>query len=182
MHGLLYNHSLGVLHDSQGVVYWRYCRECLFGRRIGGDDFDERADSTEQKKGIGERTQTATQLRVTNRRLEKSAECNREYEPQPSNCIHRIGMGGVCDECEREPVTTTAAARAELANAATTEICDYCGVDTNDAERVAEIIMRNCFPATGVEAGGDEPVTVVHVPVDDEDAAALRNQGEGEGK
>lgn len=30
----------------------------------------------------------------------------------------------------------------EAANAAATEICDYCGIDTNDAEKVAAIISR----------------------------------------
>jgi|SRR6185436_6553572 len=53
----------------------------------------------------------------------------------------------------RAPSTTTTSAAVEAANAAAaaTEICDWCGVDSNDAERVAAIISRH-FPPTAIPA------------------------------
>lgn len=52
--------------------------------------------------------------------------------------------------------TATSGAR-EAANAAATEICDWCGVDSNDGERVAAIILKH-FPSAPVSAadGADQ--------------------------
>jgi hypothetical protein len=68
-----------------------------------------------------------------------------EAPPDDGDCA--IGCG--CpDDPWRKPSTATT---SEAANAAATEICDYCGIDTNDAEKVAAIISRHLPNAGEVE-------------------------------
>lgn len=55
-----------------------------------------------------------------------------------------VGLGGVWKVAPKDyDDATPPALPSEQANAAATEICDWCGIDSNDAERVAAIILKH---------------------------------------
>jgi hypothetical protein len=72
----------------------------------------------------------------------------------PQDCIGCIASKAGVGRClvhESKPSTATSEAAIEAARAAALEICDWCGIDQNDSERVAAIISKHIPDAGEVE-------------------------------
>lgn len=110
---------------------------------------------------IAERDRLREALNTLRHHLQKQPDVVRLIDTALSE--QRVARADWCDVCHAPQMVLPngehvcgVETQAILAiNAAATEICDYCGIDQNDAEKVVAIISRHCAALSGREGEGN---------------------------